>query len=385
MSESALCPAETRQPAARQAWSPGEECRSTTEGATNRGLVNDRRYARRWTAWFGRKNRSALSIEALRQHQAKLRAKMKINTKTQQPQRLWANATINRHYAFLRHILMLAVKDGKLTQNPVSSIKFFAEEQRTRFLTDGGLRLLEQIMAPHDWQFVLFAIETELRREEQFRLRWDQVDLGNGVVTIPMPKGGRTRHVPLSHSAPAILRSLDSFVRSPWVFPTSKHPLQPQNPQSFINNVYSVALRKAGIIGANWHSLRHTAASRRIMAGVDFVSVKEILGHRDVATTMRYSHLSPTHLRQAVNMGSLGNHLRTISPPDIQAGTGTKTGTAAPHNMPVPSVISSQVVDLMGETTWLGNEGPSLSSQFKNPKSKHAPIVRFLDKEHPHC
>jgi len=142
-----------------------------------------------------------------------LRSKMKVNRKTKQPQRQWKDSTINRHYAFLRHILMLAMKDGTLTQNPVSSIKFFAEEQRTRFLTDGELRHLEQIMAPHDWQCVLFAIETGLRREEQSRLRWDQVDLGNGVVTIPMPKGGRTRHIPLSDSAQAILRSLDSFVR----------------------------------------------------------------------------------------------------------------------------------------------------------------------------
>jgi hypothetical protein len=121
------------------------------------------------------------------------------------------------------------------------------------------------------------------------------------------------------------------------------------------------------------------------MAGVDLVCVKEILGHRDVATTMRYSHLSPAHLRQAVNLGSFRNHLRTLSPPDSQAGTGTTTGTAAPHDTPAPSVIGSQVVDLIRETTWQGVPTPVLSSQFKNPKSKHAPIVRFLDKEHPHC
>ena len=121
------------------------------------------------------------------------------------------------------------------------------------------------------------------------------------------------------------------------------------------------------------------------MAGVDLVSVKEILGHRDVATTMRYSHLSPTHLRQAVNMGSLGTHLRPISPPAVQSGTGTTTVTAAPHEKPATTVDGSQVVDLMGKTAWLWEQDPFLGSQFKNPKSKHAPIVRFLDKEYPHC
>lgn len=66
-----------------------------------------------------------------------------------------------------------------------------------------------------------------------------------------------------------------------------------------------LGLRQAGITVACWHSLRHTAASRRIMARVVLVSVKEILGHRDIQTTLRYAHLAPGHLRDAVNRGSL--------------------------------------------------------------------------------
>src|SRR5215831_4650228 len=50
--------------------------------------------------------------------------------------------------------------------------------------------------------------------------------------------------------------------------------------------------------------------SRRVMAGVDLVSVKEILGHKDIQTTLRYSHLAPGHLREAVNRGSLS---RTVT------------------------------------------------------------------------
>ncbi len=209
---------------------------------------------------------------------------------------------------------MLAVKDGKLARNPVSGIKFLPEERRTRFLADGELTQLEKVMPVQDWKLVAFAIETGLRREEQFRLRWDQIDLESGIVTIPLPKGGKTRHVPLSDGAQAILRSLDSFIRSPWVFPSPKNPLHSWNPQSFVNHVFSPSLQKAGIQGVCWHTLRHTAASRRVMAGVDLVSVKEILGHRDIQTTLRYAHLAPGHLRDAVNRGSL-------------AGTVTKTVT----------------------------------------------------------
>lgn len=294
------------------------------DGSTNRGIENERRYGRRWSLLFGKRLLSQISAEDLRLVQAKMMARRaKIQANGKHSSRTWSNGTINRHFAFLRHVLMLALKDGRLTRNPVSVIKFLPEERRTRFLTDEELTRIENIMLPEDWRLVAFAIETGLRREEQFQLRWDRLDLESGVITIPLPKSGKTRHVPLSEGAKSILRSLDSFIRSPWVYPSPKNPLKPWNAQSFVNHVFTPALKKLGIQGACWHTLRHTAASRRIMAGVDLVSVKEILGHRDIQTTLRYSHLSPGHLREAVNRGTL-------------IGTVTKTVTTQKHNEPTP-------------------------------------------------
>jgi integrase len=211
------------------------------DGSTNKNIVNEKHYGRRWSLWFGKRLLAQISTEELRRHQAKLHGKMKLNTKTKQPQRGWADSTVNRHFAFLRHMLMLALKDGKLTRNPVSGVKFLQEQKRTRYLTDTELTHLRQLLAPEHWTLVEFSIETGLRRAEQFRLQWDCVDLESGVITIPMPKGGRTCHVPLSDSSQAMLRSLDSFVRSPWAFPAPKNPLLPWNPQSFVNHIFSPA------------------------------------------------------------------------------------------------------------------------------------------------
>ena len=286
------------------------------EGSTNRGIENERRYGRRWSLLLGNRLLTQITVDDLRRIQAKMRAKMKKGKR--QAQRLWADATINRHFAFLRHVLMLAGKDGKLAQNPVSSLKFFPEVKRTRFLASEELDRLRGVMIPEDWKLVAFAIETGLRRGEQFQLQWNQVDLENGVLTLPMPKGGKTRHVPLSEEAKAILRSFDSFLRSAWVFPGLKDATQPMNSRAFLRRSYEPKLRQAGITGACWHSLRHTAASRRIMAGVDLVSVKEILGHRDIQTTLRYAHLSPKHLRDAVNRGSLsGTVTKTVTMEEV--------------------------------------------------------------------
>ena len=288
------------------------------EGSTNRGVENERRYGRRWSLLLGNRMLANVSREDLRQVQAKMRAKLRPRPKNAskefQPKRLWSDATINRHFSFLRHVLMLAVKDGKLIQNPLSGLKFFPEVKRTRFLTSEELDRLRGVMIPENWKLVAFAIETGLRRGEQFQLQWNQVDLENGVLTLPMPKGGKTRHVPLSEEAKSILRSFDSFLRSAWVFPGLKDMTQPMDSRAFLRRPYEPGLRQAGITGACWHSLRQTAASRRIMAGVDLVSVKEILGHRDIQTTLRYAHLAPEHLRDAVNRGSLsGTVTKTVT------------------------------------------------------------------------
>ena len=292
------------------------------EGSTNRGVENERRYGRRWSLLLGNRMLANVSREDLRQVQAKMRAKLRPRPKNAskefQPKRLWSDATINRHFAFLRHVLMLAIKDGKLIQNPVSGLKFFPEVKRTRFLTSEELDRLRGLMIPEDWKLVAFAIETGLRRGEQFQLQWNQVDLENGVLTLPMPKGGKTRHVPLSEEAKSILRSFDSFLRSAWVFPGLKDMTQLMDSRAFLRRSYEPGLRQAGITGACWHSLRHTAASRRIMAGVDLVSVKEILGHRDIQTTLRYAHLAPEHLRDAVNRGSLsGTVTKTVTMEEV--------------------------------------------------------------------
>jgi site-specific recombinase XerD len=60
------------------------------------------------------------------------------------------------------------------------------------------------------------------------------------------------------------------------------------------------ALREAGIEGFRWHDLRHTFASHLVMAGANITSVKELMGHKTLAMTLRYAHLAPDFQRDAI-------------------------------------------------------------------------------------
>jgi len=86
------------------------------------------------------------------------------------------------------------------------------------------------------------------------------------------------------------------------------------------------------------------------MAGVDLFTVREILGHRDIATTMRYSHLSPGFLQEAINRGSL-----------------TGTGSSPSEDNQGGFKENTELIDLEGEESWLGEKDSNPHSQNQNP------------------
>jgi site-specific recombinase XerD len=69
-----------------------------------------------------------------------------------------------------------------------------------------------------------------------------------------------------------------------------------------VKRSFKTDLRKSKIHDFKFHDLRHTFASHLVMEGVDLVTVKELLGHKDVKMTLRYAHLAPAHKVKAVNV-----------------------------------------------------------------------------------
>jgi site-specific recombinase XerD len=207
----------------------------------------------------------------------------------------WSSATMNRYRALLSLTYRLAIRNGKVKENPARLVRHRLENNaRIRFLSaeeETALRAALEAKCPEHLSEFVLALHTGMRLSEQYGMRWTDVSFPLRVLTIPRSKNGSPRHVPLNQSA---LRALEELCKRTGCtgFVCGGAP----EPRPWFEPV----IRDAKIAGFSWHCLRHTFASRLVMAGVDLRTVQELLGHKTIAMTVRYSHLAPKHTLAAV-------------------------------------------------------------------------------------
>ena len=208
-----------------------------------------------------------------------------------------ANQTVLHYLKFLRHILNLAVGNGKLSRNPFAQVKLpKVGKGRLRFLSlEEGGRLLRAI-GPRYAPWVRFAILTGLRQGEQFHLKWTDVDLEQGFLTLPATKAGEVQYVHLNEEARGILKALTSWKDSRWVFP-SQNLGSAMNPLNFYHRDFVPAVKKAELEDVTWHTLRHTFGTRLGMSGATELDIAACLRHSSTALVKTYVHYSQTYLK----------------------------------------------------------------------------------------
>ena len=140
-----------------------------------------------------------------------------------------------------------------------------------------------------------------MRRGEVFNLTWADIDLKNKLITVEgdTSKSGQTRHIPMNKETVATIEEWrKQYPRnSGYVFPGKDG-----NRLDNVKKSWDGVLKLAGIEGFRWHDLRHTFASKLVMAGVPLNTVRDLLGHSDLAMTLRYAHLAPDSKASAVNL-----------------------------------------------------------------------------------
>ncbi len=215
-------------------------------------------------------------------------------------------ASVNRELETLRHVINVAKRWKRYYgENPVSIAGLMTvNNQRDRVLNIEEEKNLLACSAPHLQPILFTALNTGMRKGEMLSLTWNDVDLDNDLITVrsEVSKSKKQRQIPInSLLRKVLLEQKIKTAHSGFVFLTPEGlPYSPNNP-SALKRTFGTAFRNAEIKGFRFHDLRHTAATQMAESGAVVVAVKEILGHADIRTTMKYFHPEKS-VREAVEI-----------------------------------------------------------------------------------
>lgn len=217
-----------------------------------------------------------------------------------------AQASVNRRLACLKNMFNKAIDWHMTEQNPVRKVKLFKENnQRTRHLDKEELERVLEKAPPRLQAIINFAINTGLRKGEIQNLKWKDVDFQQEYIAVHETKNGETRYIPMNNTARNAIFSFKQKGESVYVF--SGNDGQPYN----FRKSFETAIKNADIRDFRFHDLRHTFASNLAMKGVDLNTIRELMGHKSLEMTLRYSHLSKDHKTRAVAL--LNEHVPKVS------------------------------------------------------------------------
>lgn len=219
-------------------------------------------------------------------------------------------ATVNRALACLKCMFNKAIEWSKAEVNPVKKVKLFKENNiRVRYLEKEEIKRLIDNASAHLKPILIVALNTGLRKGEILNLKWTDLDFKNNIIYIRESKSGERREVPMNMLVRRTLIAVRKHPDSPYVFCNA-------NGENYANvrKSFFTACKKSSIINFRFHDLRHTFASHLVMGGVDLNTVRELLGHKSLEMTLRYSHLSPDHKQRAV--ANLSRQMDTFWTPE---------------------------------------------------------------------
>jgi len=261
-----------------------------------------------WKKWFGN-----VPMKELNQQKVEKFLAERMEEKHLSP------ATRNRHLAHLSSIFNKGKEWGLITDNPAQGIKPLRENgARTRFLDKEEIQLLLNASRKEFRPILISALHTGMRKGEILKLIWPDVDFKNRIITVQESKSGKKRMIPMDDTLYETLKVLPARFKRGYVFLS---PVKEGKPCYDFKRQFGNAVKKAGIENIRFHDLRHTFASHLIMAGVDLMTVKELLGHASVTMTMRYAHLAPDHRMRAIK--TLDSAYQTGTKSDTVGNSGT--------------------------------------------------------------
>jgi integrase len=216
-----------------------------------------------------------------------------------------AKSTINRELAALSHLFTKAIEWKWIDTRSVIIKRFKEEQNKITYLTvsqiDRLITAAKNDQNPYIYAFIIIGLETAMRRMEILSIKLKDIDLDRKIIHIPHSKTGMRQQPITSYLA----EFLESYIKSSasgqiWLFPseqsTTGHSVNIE--KAFRRVVSTAGLDPAQIVR---HTLRHTAITHLVQAGVDLPTVKRISGHKTLLMVERYSHQNGAHIQAALD------------------------------------------------------------------------------------
>jgi len=216
--------------------------------------------------------------------------------------------TINIELQCLSNMLKKALEWNYLTKLP--TIKRLKETKKAiRFLTLEEMARLIQSASP--WlRYILVVLRNSgLRKSELINLKLQDADFDNNVLLIKSTKTNNFNFISMNQE----LRETLLFLRDNYIAPNSKITPRASHQMEYFfcspdgkkigdfKKSFANAVRKAGLVGVTPHTIRHSFASNLVMSGVDITTIQELLGHKNIGTTMIYAHIASEHKAKALD------------------------------------------------------------------------------------
>jgi integrase len=195
-------------------------------------------------------------------------------------------------------------------QNPVKEVKLpIVQNQRERFLKHEEAYLLLNELAKvkssdlHD--MALLSLHCGLRASEIFKLKGQDLDFDNGIINVSDTKNKLARKAYMTAAVRDILQKRKSVSLDELIFKDKRN----NNTITAISQKFRIIVNKLGFNKGitdprhkvYFHTLRHTFASWLAIEGTPLYTIAQLMGHKSIAMSERYSHLSPDHKKQAIS------------------------------------------------------------------------------------
>jgi integrase len=217
-----------------------------------------------------------------------------------------SQATINRYLAVISQLFHKAVEWDWLIKVPCKVVKYREDNIRTRYLAadeiESLLKAAQKDECPVIEPFIRIALGTAMRRSEILSIKIEDINCARREIYIPKAKCG-ARMQPMTAGLAAYLEKYLKTKTEPgqtYLFPAkrSKSGHRQEIEKPFYRVAEAAGLDRYEVCR---HTLRHTAITHLVQAGVDLPTVQRFSGHRTIQMVFRYSHQSTDHLQWALD------------------------------------------------------------------------------------